>query len=376
MNDRLLPRVLCVIGTRPEAIKMSPVVRALRQRADVIESRVCITAQHREMVDEALRLFGIVPDDDLDIMRPGQTPTTVLRLILERLEPVLLGWKPDWVLVQGDTTTVMAAALLAFHLGIRIGHVEAGLRTGNLHNPFPEEANRRIADLLATLYFAPTSLAVQHLLNDGVPAARIILTGNTVVDALEWVSQMPFDVSASTLQSIPFDKRLILLTSHRRENFGDPLASICGAVAEIAEKYRESVHIVAPVHPNPQVQAAYRAHLGNIPTISLLPPLDYQALIHVMQRATLVLTDSGGLQEEAPSFGIPVLVLRETTERPEAVAAGTAQLIGTDRARIVAAAARLLDDPAAHRAMVRAENPFGKGDAAERIVQAILDYSP
>lgn len=368
-------RVLSIVGTRPEAIKMAPVVRALREHSDVIESKLCVTAQHRELVDEALRLFGIVPDYDLDIMRPRQTPITVLRLILERLEPILTEWKPDWILVQGDTTTVMASALLAFHLGIRIGHVEAGLRTGDLQNPFPEEANRRIADMISTLYFAPTTLAVQNLLRDGVAPSRIILTGNTVVDALAWVSQMPFDLATSPLCNLPFEKRIILLTSHRRENFGAPLAAICAAVADIAQQYRESVHIIAPIHPNPHVQEAYHAHLGNIPNISLIKPLDYQSLIHLMKRSTLILTDSGGLQEEAPSFGVPVLVLRATTERPEAISAGTAQLVGTDRAHIVQTTARLLDDSDAYRAMIRSENPFGAGDAAERIVQALIQYS-
>lgn len=367
--------VFSIIGTRPEAIKMSPVVRELRQHANLIESHLCVTAQHRELVDNVLRLFAIVPDYDLDVMQADQTPMSVMRLILERLEPILLRNKPDWILVQGDTTTVMAAALLAFHLGIRVGHVEAGLRTGNLHNPFPEEANRRIADLVASLYFAPTEQARLNLLREGVLSSRIIVTGNPVIDALLGVAALPFEPQASALRGVPLDRRLLLVTVHRRENFGHALESICGAVRELAQLYPETLQIIVPVHPNPNVKHVVHAALRDLPNVSLLSPLDYLPFVQLLKRCTLVLTDSGGLQEEAPCVGVPVLVLRAATERPEALAAGTARLVGTDRTTIIAEARRLLDDPTAHAEMVRAVNPYGDGYAAQRIVRALLDYS-
>jgi len=367
--------VLSIIGTRPEAIKVAPIIRELRQHSIAITSQVCVTAQHRELVDDVLRLFGIVPDYDLDIMRAGQTPIDVMRLILERLEPILSQERPDWILVQGDTTTVMIAALLAFHLHIRVGHVEAGLRTGDLQNPFPEEANRRIADLVTSLYFAPTARARENLLREGVNSTQIVVTGNTVIDALLQVAALPFNLSESVLSQVPMERRLILLTTHRRENFGRPLESICAAVRELAQMYATTVHFVVPVHPNPSVRKVVETTLRHLPNVSLLPPLDYLSLTHLLKRCTLVLTDSGGLQEEAPSVGVPVLVLRETTERPEAVSAGTARLVGTNQHVIIAEVCRLLDDPAAHAQMVKGVSPYGDGQAARRIVQALLSSS-
>lgn len=369
-------RVMSIVGTRPEAIKMAPVIAELRKHPGHIESQVCVTAQHRQLVDNVLQLFQIMPDHDLNIMRPDQSPVDVMRLILERLEPVLQRERPDWILVQGDTTTVMVTALLAFHLHIRIGHIEAGLRTGNLQNPFPEEANRRIADLVASLYFAPTLQSRENLLRERVSPERIIVTGNPGIDALLQVASYPFDPRKSALKDVPFDRRLLLLTAHRRENFGRPLESICMALRDLAGLYLDTVQIVVPVHPNPNVQKSVNAMLRGLPNVTLLPPLDYLSLVHLLKRCTLVLTDSGGLQEEAPSFGVPVLVLRETTERPEAIEAGVARLTGSDRGRIVAETRRLLDDPAAHAEMAKGISPYGDGFAAKRIVKALLNATP
>lgn len=366
-------RVLSIVGTRPEAIKMVPVIQELRGHPDRIRSRVCVTAQHRHLLDQALALFGIAPDHDLDIMNDNQTPVHVMRAILERLEPVLRAEQPDWILVQGDTTTVMTTALLAYHHHIRVGHIEAGLRTGDKQHPFPEEINRRLTDVLADLYFAPTEGARANLLREGVDPVRIRVTGNTVVDALQEVAARPYDWNSGPLAGIPRDRRLILVTAHRRENFGAPLEAICGALRDLAERYAGDVHLVYPVHPNPNVAVPVHAALGGLPGLTLLPPLDYLPLVHLLRQCTLALTDSGGLQEEAPTFGVPVLVLRDKTERPEAVQAGAARVVGADRARIVAEVCRLLDDPGAHARMAQARNPFGDGHAAIRIVRSLLE---
>jgi UDP-N-acetylglucosamine 2-epimerase (non-hydrolysing) len=364
-------RVLVVFGTRPEAVKMAPVIRALRERADEIQARVCVTAQHREMLDQALAPFGIVPDVDLDLMRPGQTPAELAARVLAGLEPVLQAERPDWVLVQGDTTTVMAAALCAHFNRVRVGHIEAGLRSFDRANPFPEEMNRVVADHVSDLHFAPTEQARGNLLREGLASATIRVTGNTVIDALLQVAAEPWDPGEAELREICTDGRpVVLVTAHRRENWGAPLAGICQALRCLAE--RGDVRIVYPVHRNPNVWGPVHAALSGVPGITLLPPVDYRALIWLMQRCALVLTDSGGLQEEAPALGKPVLVLREATERPEGVAAGTARLVGTDAARIAAEAGRLLDDRTAYEGMARAVNPYGDGRAAQRIVETLL----
>ena len=325
------------------------------------------------MLDQVLHLFAIVPDYDLNVMEDNQTPTQVAAAVLARLDPILDRDRPDWVLVQGDTTTAAAAALAAFYARARLGHVEAGLRTGDKWRPFPEEINRRVAGVIADLHFAPTALARQNLLAEGVPADRIVVTGNPVIDGLHWVVARPFDLGTLNVPTLARSNvRTILVTAHRRENFGRPLEDICLALRDIALRYRGRVHVVYPVHPNPNVREPVHRLLGGVPNVTLLPPLDYLPLVHLMRRCYLVLTDSGGIQEEAPGLGKPVLVLREVTERPEGVAAGTVRLVGTDRSRIVAEAVRLLDGDAAYQAMARAVNPYGDGHAAPRIAGALL----
>jgi UDP-N-acetylglucosamine 2-epimerase (non-hydrolysing) len=379
-------KVLSIFGTRPEAIKMAPVVQQLKRTAG-IESFVCVTAQHREMLDQVLDLFGIVPDIDLNIMQPDQTLAQVTSAVFSDLDPVLSDLKPDWILVQGDTTTVMAAALLGYYHRVRVGHVEAGLRTNDKWQPFPEEINRRVAGAVADLHFAPTEWSRQNLLRENVPAERIVVTGNPVIDALQSVAGMPTppDLHAlldqlgisqgSSSNTSVAGRRLVVITAHRRENFGEPLQNICAAILDLAHRYQEQVQFVYPVHLNPNIRGPVYRTLGGQPNITLLPPMDYLPLVQLIKHAALVLTDSGGLQEEAPGLGVPVLVLREVTERPEGIDAGTVRLVGTDRESIVAQARRLLDDPAAHAEMAHAINPYGDGHAAPRIVKAILDYS-
>jgi UDP-N-acetylglucosamine 2-epimerase (non-hydrolysing) len=367
-----LLKVLCVFGTRPETIKMAPVVAELSRRSEEFDCRVCVTAQHRGMLDDLLKLFAITPQHDLDVMRQAQTPSYVAAAVLTGLEAVLAQERPDWLLIQGDTTTAMAAALAAFHNRVRVGHIEAGLRTGDKWQPFPEEINRRVADLVTDLYLPPTERGRQNLLAEGVADENIVVTGNTVVDALLDVSSRPFDERDTPLERLPKGGRLVLLTAHRRESFGAPLKSICRAVREIAGAY-DDVHVVYPVHPNPEVSGPVHEALGGVPRITLLEPLDYLTLAHLMKRSYLILTDSGGIQEEAPSLGVPVLVLREVTERPEAVEAGTARIVGTDELRIVAEARSLLDDRGEHDRMSRVANPYGDGQASQRIAAALLD---
>lgn len=376
--------VLAVFGTRPEAIKLAPIIRALQERSTLhvqrstsdvprVTVRVCVTAQHRQMLDQVLHLFGIVPDYDLNVMEDNQSPTQVAAAVLARLEPILDRERPDWVLVQGDTATVAAASLAAFYARVKLGHVEAGLRTGDKWQPFPEEINRRVAGVIADLHFAPTDRARQNLLREGVADGCIVVTGNPVIDALHWVAAQPFDLDTLNVPMLARPNlQLILVTAHRRENFGPPLESVCLALRDLAARGEGRVQIVYPVHLNPNVQEPVHRLLGGVPNVTLLPPLDYLPLVHLMKRAYLVLTDSGGIQEEAPGLGQPVLVLREVTERPEAVDAGTVRLVGTDRARIVAEATRLLEDGAAYAAMARAVNPYGDGHAAARIVAALL----
>jgi UDP-N-acetylglucosamine 2-epimerase (non-hydrolysing) len=372
VNQKL--KILSVFGTRPEAVKMAPVVKELTG-APGIESRVCVTAQHRQMLDQVLDLFAIRPDYDLDLMRDDQSLASLSAAIFTHLDPVLADFEPDWVLAQGDTTTVAITSLLSYYRRIRFGHVEAGLRTHDKWQPFPEEINRRVAGVTADLHFAPTDWARQNLLKEGVNDSIIKVTGNPVIDALNIVANQPEPREVTDLLSklgtIELKtSKLILITAHRRENFGQPLEDICEALRQLAS--RGDVEIVYPVHLNPNVQEPVNRLLGDAPHVTLLPPLDYLPLVHLMKRACLILTDSGGIQEEAPAFGIPVLVLREVTERPEGVAAGTLRLVGTGARTIVEEATRLLDDPAAHAQMARASNPFGDGRAARRIVDAIL----
>lgn len=367
-------KVLSVFGTRPEAVKMAPVVRQLALTPN-IESRVCVTAQHRQMLDQVLNLFQIKPDYDLDLMRDDQSLAELSAAIFTHLDPVLEKFKPDWVLVQGDTTTVAITSLLAYYRHTRVGHVEAGLRTYDKWQPFPEEINRRVAGVTADLHFAATEWARKNLLNEGIPDPSIKVTGNPVIDALQFVAKQAEPTEVNHLLrklGINENHRLILVTAHRRENFGRPLESICQALKELAA--RRDVELVYPVHLNPNVQEPVNRILKAVPHVSLLPPLDYLPLVHLMKRATLILTDSGGIQEEAPAFGVPVLVMREVTERPEGVEAGTLKLVGTDTRRIVAEASRLLDDRSAHVAMAKAVNPFGDGHAAQRIAEALLSY--
>jgi UDP-N-acetylglucosamine 2-epimerase (non-hydrolysing) len=378
--------VLSIIGTRPEAIKMAPVIKALSARSDAFRSTVCATAQHREMLDQVAGLFGIVPDYDLDLMRAGQSPTQVASRILSGMERVLAEDEPDWVLVQGDTTTVMAASVAAFYQGVRVGHVEAGLRTGDKWQPFPEEINRRIAGVVADLHFAPTEKARQNLLDENVAPETVLVTGNTVIDALRWVTSLSLTDAArrqvvdaglgATLNGALDDRRWVLVTAHRRENHGEPLEDICLALKDIADRYRGAIRIVYPVHPNPAVMETVHRMLGGVDEILLTPPLEYMPLVHVMKKCHLVLTDSGGIQEEAPGLGKPVLVLRQTTERPEGVDAGTVRLVGTSREDIVRRTCELLDDDDTYRAMATAVNPYGDGHASGRIVDAILNYQP
>lgn len=369
MNSR--PRVLTVFGTRPEAIKMAPVVRALARRSHEFESIVVSTGQHREMLDSVLRLFQIEPDCDLGVMRPNQTLAGITASVLEKLDPILADVRPDWVLVQGDTTTAMAGSMAAFYRRIPVGHIEAGLRTADRAQPFPEEINRRITGVVADLHFAPTAWAADNLLREGVPGESVLVTGNTVIDAIQDVSQRRFDPTGTDLAAVAAtSKRVIVVTAHRRESFGDGMLQICAALAELAN--RDDVHIVYPVHLNPQVQEPVRRLLGEHPNITLLPPQDYRPMVWLLQRSSLVITDSGGLQEEAPGLGKPVLVLRERTERPEGVEAGTVKLVGTDRRTIIDAASTLLDDRLAYGRMANAVNPYGDGRAAERILGALL----
>ncbi|ELQ6151941.1 UDP-N-acetylglucosamine 2-epimerase (non-hydrolyzing) [Cronobacter turicensis] len=368
-------RVLTVFGTRPEAIKMAPLVHALAQDP-AFDTRVCVTAQHREMLDQVLHLFSIVPDYDLNIMKPGQGLTEITCRILEGLKPILTEFRPDVVLVHGDTTTTIATSLAAFYQRIPVGHVEAGLRTGDLYSPWPEEANRTLTGHLAMYHFAPTELSRQNLLRENIPEARIFVTGNTVIDALIAVrdrvmADEPLRLRLET--QYPFldgDKKMILVTGHRRESFGEGFEQICRALADIAAQNRD-VQIVYPVHLNPNVTEPVNRILGHVENVVLIEPQEYLPFVWLMNHAWLILTDSGGIQEEAPSLGKPVLVMRETTERPEAVEAGTVRLVGTDTQRIVTEVTRLLHDEAAYQAMSHAHNPYGDGQACERILHAL-----
>ena len=362
--------VTVVMGTRPEVIKLAPVVRELRSRPGVTV-RVVATAQHRELADQAMRVFAIAPDADLALMEPEQDLATLTGRVLSAVQRELAHHRPDAVIVQGDTTTVFATSLAAFYARVPVAHVEAGLRSHDAYNPFPEELNRRLTAPLARWHFAPTERARQNLLAEGIPDRQIYVTGNTVVDALHWISASDAFRAAPLPVNLNGAERTILVTLHRRESWGAQLTGMCEALGDLCRAYPD-VAIVLPIHLNPAVRATVEQTLGGVPRVHLLPPLDYVSFLKVMKASTLVLTDSGGVQEEAPVFGRPVLVLRETTERPEAIEAGVASRVGTSRSEIVAAASYLLDDEDAYHRMARAESPFGDGHAAERIVDRIL----
>jgi UDP-N-acetylglucosamine 2-epimerase (non-hydrolysing) len=374
MPGSKMKKVMVVFGTRPEAIKMAPVVSALQQQPG-ISTLVTVTAQHRQMLDQVLDLFGIVPDDDLDIMQPGQTLAGLTARILQGMADLIDRHKPDLVLVHGDTSTTLATSLAAFYNRVAVGHVEAGLRTGNMYSPWPEEANRRLTAPLASLHFAPTEQSKRNLLAENTPEASIYVTGNTVIDALlAVVARIDADPALANQLAAQFpfldpSKRLILITGHRRENFGRGFEQICHAIREIAE--RGDTQLVYPVHLNPNVQEPVKRILSGVSNVHLIEPLDYLPFVYLMSRCYLIITDSGGVQEEAPSLGKPVLVMRDTTERPEAVEAGTVRLVGTDVAQIVQQTTLLLDDTDAYQAMARAHNPYGDGAAARRISDAI-----
>ena len=368
-------KLLVVFGTRPEAIKMAPLIKVLQQ-SPKLQVKVCVTAQHRQMLDQVLQLFDITPDFDLDLMRPGQTLTQLTCNILQGMENVFAQYKTDWVLVHGDTSTTLSTSLAAYYQQVKVAHIEAGLRTHNLYSPWPEEANRQITGRLAALHFAPTAQAQSNLLHEGVALNTIHVTGNTVIDALISVSQridQEKDLHQQLASQFPFldkSKRLVLVTGHRRENFGEGFESMCQALLEIATD--PTVQVVYPVHLNPQVQEPVKRILGNVGNVHLIEPLDYLPFVYLMKQSHIILTDSGGVQEEAPSLGKPVLVMRNTTERPEAVGAGTVKLVGTDRDTIVSETRRLLAEPVVYEAMARAHNPYGDGLACQR-VQKILE---
>ena len=372
-------KVLTVFGTRPEAIKLAPVILEMEKHRDKVRSRVCVTAQHREMLDQVLSLFGITPDVDLNLMRPGQQLPELTARVITGVSEVLQQERPDVVLIQGDTTTVMATALAAFYHKIPVGHVEAGLRSYDRYSPFPEEINRRIASVVATYHFAPTETARQALLREGVKEESVYLTGNTVIDALHMIINRPMPLEAKRLLSRAgvcdtSRRKLILVTAHRRENFGRPFEEICNGLRMLVERNPDVV-VLYPVHMNPNVREPVYRILGSVERVILAEPVEYDVMVHLMNASYLVLTDSGGIQEEAPALGKPVLVMRRETERPEAVESGTAKLVGPDARRIVEETERLLYDKQAYDSMAHAVSPYGDGHAAERIVRILLKHS-
>ena len=373
-------KIMLVFGTRPEAIKMAPLHHALKSLPSEFETQLCVTAQHRQMLDQVLNIFGITQDFDLNLMRPGQDLCDVTAGVLHGMRDVLQAHRPDALLVHGDTSTALSSAMAAFYLGVPVGHVEAGLRTHDLKAPFPEEFNRQVITKLTRWHFAPTDCSRQNLLAEHVSEKSITVTGNTVIDALFWVLnringdvQRAKSIAAFLSAQLKFDwknQRFVLITGHRRENFGDGFLQICHALEDLAASY-PSVQFIYPVHLNPSVQQPVRAILANLPNVHLIAPLDYEPFVYLLQHSHLVLTDSGGIQEEAPSLGKPVLVMRDATERPEAVEAGTVHLVGANRERIVANVSELLDNPASYKAMSRAHNPYGDGKACSRIVSVL-----
>lgn len=363
-------KVMSVFGTRPEAIKMAPLVKKLNADPD-IESVLCVTAQHREMLDQVLELFELKPDYDLNIMKPNQTLAMITANVLTGMEDVLIKERPDIVLVHGDTSTTFSAALAAFYQKIPVGHVEAGLRTYDMYSPFPEEVNRVLTGHMASIHFAPTERNRSNLMKEGIPEDRIAITGNTVVDALLEVADKPYEFEDETLKNIDFEnKRVIAVTCHRRENLGEYMVHIFSAIREIAEEF-DDVEVVYPVHLNPKVRATANEILSGCENVHLIDPLSYQPFVNLMAKSYFIITDSGGMQEEAPSLGKPVLVVRRETERPEALAAGTVKLAGVEQATIAAMARELLTDRSAYDAMAHAENPYGDGHACEKIIEAL-----
>lgn len=371
---------MLVFGTRPEAIKMAPLYHALKRYPDEFDTLVCVTAQHRQMLDQVLKVFEITPDIDLNLMKQGQDLFDVTASVLLGMRGVLREHKADALLVHGDTTTTLAAAMAGFYLGIPVGHVEAGLRTHDVSAPFPEEFNRQVATKVTRWHFSPTEFSRNNLLSEGVDEASVTVTGNTVIDALLWVldriksdTGRRGEISAFLSESLPFDwarQRFVLITGHRRENFGDGFLQICHALRDLAARYPEA-HFVYPVHLNPNVQEPVNAILAGLGNVHLIAPLDYEPFVYLLKHCWIVLTDSGGIQEEAPSLGKPVLVMRDVTERPEAIIAGTVRLVGANRDKIVAHIAELLDNEASYELMARAHNPYGDGNAAERIISVL-----
>ncbi len=362
-------KVMTIFGTRPEAIKMAPVVKALAEAPDM-DPIVTVTAQHRDMLDQVLRLFDITPDYDLNIMSPGQTLYDVTDRALLGLKSVLEEAKPDVVLVHGDTTTTFAGALASFYQEIPVGHVEAGLRTGNIYSPFPEEMNRKLTGSLATYHFAPTSSSESNLVKENINQDHLYVTGNTVIDALATTVREDYVFKEEAINALDSTKRIVLVTTHRRENLGEPMRHVYGAIRQLVEEFVD-IQIVFPVHKNPKVRQVVQEELGTVERVTLIDPLDYEPFANLMAKSYLILTDSGGIQEEAPALGKPVLVLRDTTERPEAVTAGTVRLVGTDKDAVHDAAYELLHDEDAYKIMSNSVNPYGDGQASRRIVEAL-----
>ncbi len=366
-------KILIVFGTRPETIKVAPVIKELKKFPDKFVCQTCITGQHRQMVEPLLKLFDIKPDFDLNIMRNNQTLEYITTSVINKVSKIIKSENPDYLMIQGDTTTAMAAGLAAYYNRVKIAHVEAGLRTWNKYEPYPEEINRKIIDSVSDLCFAHTEQAKHNLLKEGIEADKIKITGNTVIDALLDVANRRFPVEGTFLERIPDNnKKIILVTAHRRENFGKPINDICKAIKEIAGQ-RDDVYFIYPVHLNPNIQKPVYFHLDNIKNILLVNPLEYLEFVYLMKRAFIIMTDSGGLQEESPSLGKPVLVLRDVTERPEAVETGAIEVVGTDTGKIVNRFNALIDDERLYKKMAEAENPYGDGKASQRIVQSILD---
>jgi UDP-N-acetylglucosamine 2-epimerase (non-hydrolysing) len=373
MGKNPMLKILTIFGTRPEVIKMAPVIKELKKHSKEISCCICITGQHKQMVDNLLALFDIKPDYDLNIMQQNQTLEQVTSLTLNKASEVIQKEKPDYLLVQGDATTAMASVLAAFYQKVKIAHIEAGLRTGDKFHPYPEEINRRIIDSLSDLYFTHTESARQNLISEGVPAERIEITGNTVIDVLLEVAGKDFNPNGTELEKFYLsDRKTILVTAHRRESFGEPLINICAAVKEIAFKFSSQVNIIYPVHLNPNVQGPVYSILNGIKNVFLIQPLEYFTFVQLMKKAYFILTDSGGIQEEGPSLGKPVLVLRKITERPEAVEAGTVELVGTETDKIVERVSALLEDNVLYERMRKAINPYGDGKASQRIVRRLL----
>jgi UDP-N-acetylglucosamine 2-epimerase (non-hydrolysing) len=369
-------RVLSIFGTRPEAIKLAPIIQLL-EKDNRFESFVVVTAQQREMLDQVLSLFNLHPDDDLNLMTIDQPLAQLTSSIFTNLDPLFEKYQPDWVIVQGDTTTAMTAALAAYYRRVKVAHIEAGLRTGDKWQPFPEEVNRKIIGTIADLHFAPTDQAWRNLIREGITKDDIKVTGNTIIDALNQVSRLPIPSEIENLLKgkgiLSGEKELVVVTAHRRENFGEPIRNICAALRQLANIFQDRIQIVYPVHLNPNIQKPVNELLAGIPNLTLLPPLDYLPLIHLLKNARLILTDSGGIQEEATGLGKPCLVLREVTERPEGVEAGVLKLVGTDTDRIVAEASHLLTDKVSYDKVAHAANPYGDGKAAPRIVQILYE---